>query len=61
MSIYRHAFIYRQNYRHDGCPKDLPSYRHGLICKAVEVTVRGTWERITNETPSLERNPTERG
>jgi hypothetical protein len=36
---------YRQNYRHDGCPKELPSYRHGHICMAVEVTVR----RVTDD------------
>ena len=47
MSIYRQPTFYRQNYRHDGFPKELPSYRHGLICKAVGMSVGVTFGRIT--------------
>ncbi len=41
MNIYRHTDIYRQNYRHVGSPNDLPTYRHGPICRAMAMSVRG--------------------
>jgi hypothetical protein len=41
MNIYRHTDIYRHFTDKAGCRLWLPSYRHGLICKAVGVSVAG--------------------